>query len=404
MSIHQVHEPIDSRVFRNVLGHFPTGVVVVTAIAREGAPVGMAVGSFTSVSLDPPLVAFLPDRASSSFPRIREADSFCVNVLASDQEPVCRAFAMKKTDKFDGIAWEHAPSGAPRIAGAVAWIDCVPHQIHEAGDHYIVLGRVTGLGVPKPTIPLLFFQGGYGAFAPQALVAGAREEMVQQIRLADQARGELQAMADDLGVETRALAAAGSQQEIVAAAQPRESGASPTSVGLRLPFMPPWNATYLAWSTPEEVDALCAQVFPPLDDARRQAFERERNEIRRHGWSLTLRDREERMSQIFGLFSDIGEYGHTPDLERRLAVAVSQMRPHANPADLDEPTAGRVLALSVPVFDRHGRVPMLLSIFDPPPKSGLAKIRAYRDRLASGAAEVTRRIGGIAPPGYGVRD
>lgn len=153
---------------------------------------------------------------------------------------------------FRDISWSPAPSGAPRIADVVAWLDCEFDTIHEAGDHYIVIGRVTAMGVPRPTIPLLFLQGGYGAFAPRALVSGAREEMVQQIRLADQARDELQRMAEELGVEVRALAAAGSQQELVAAAQPSTSGALPSQVGVRLPFMPPWNTAYLAWTAPEE--------------------------------------------------------------------------------------------------------------------------------------------------------
>ena len=85
----------DSKRFRQVLGHYPTGVTVVTAVDADGQPAGMAVGSFTSVSLDPPLVAFLPDKSSTSFPRIRRASSFCVNVLSAEQENVCRAFAAK---------------------------------------------------------------------------------------------------------------------------------------------------------------------------------------------------------------------------------------------------------------------------------------------------------------------
>jgi flavin reductase (DIM6/NTAB) family NADH-FMN oxidoreductase RutF len=94
---------IDPKTFRGVLGHVPTGVVVVTAIDTDGAPAGLAIGSFTSVSLDPALVAFLPDKSSSSFPKIREAGRFCVNVLAATQESVCRSFATKGTDKFAGI-------------------------------------------------------------------------------------------------------------------------------------------------------------------------------------------------------------------------------------------------------------------------------------------------------------
>src|SRR4249920_1206775 len=130
---------IDPGAFREVLGHFPTGVVVIAGIDQDGAPAGMAVGSFTSVSLDPPLVAFLPDRASTSFPKIRATGSFCINVLADDQEHVCRAFAARGGDKYGSAAWRPAGSGAPILYGVVAWIDCDLDQVLEAGDHYIVL-------------------------------------------------------------------------------------------------------------------------------------------------------------------------------------------------------------------------------------------------------------------------
>ena len=111
----------DPQQFRHVLGHFPTGVAVVTATHRENGPAGMAVGSFTSVSLDPPLVAFLPDRSSTSFPTIRETGSFCVNVLADDQELVCRAFATRGADKYANVGWRAASSGSP-ILDAVAGV------------------------------------------------------------------------------------------------------------------------------------------------------------------------------------------------------------------------------------------------------------------------------------------
>lgn len=159
---------IDSVRFREVLGSYPTGVTVITAIGEDGRPAGMAVGSFTSVSLDPPLVAFLPDRSSSSFPKIRTASSFCVNVLAADQESVCRAFATRGGDKFAGVDWEPASSGAPRLDGVAAWIDCDFESVQEAGDHYIVLGRVRELDSIDSRLPLVFFQGGYGRFSRSA--------------------------------------------------------------------------------------------------------------------------------------------------------------------------------------------------------------------------------------------
>lgn len=156
--------PFDQARFRQVLGHFTTGVTVITADAPDG-PVGLAVGSFASVSLDPPMVGFFPDRGSSSWPKIEASGHFCVNVLAEAQEDVCRRFAGKGDDKFRGLGWHAAASGAPVLEGILAWIDCEIESVTDAGDHYFVLGRVRDLAVVHDGAPLLFFRGGYGRFA-----------------------------------------------------------------------------------------------------------------------------------------------------------------------------------------------------------------------------------------------
>lgn len=155
----------DGATFRRVLGHYPTGVCVVTAADTDGSPVGMVVGSFTSVSLDPPLVAFFPAKSSTSWPLIERAGKFCVNVLASDQKHLCDRISAKGADKFIGIGHRVSAGGSPILGGVVAWIDCALDAVHEAGDHYIVLGRVLALEVEHPGKPLLFFQGSYGEFA-----------------------------------------------------------------------------------------------------------------------------------------------------------------------------------------------------------------------------------------------
>jgi flavin reductase (DIM6/NTAB) family NADH-FMN oxidoreductase RutF len=151
------------------MGQFPTGVVAITAIDVDGAPVGMTVGSFTSVSLDPALVGFFPARSSTSFPRIHAAGRFCVNVLSRPQEPLCRAMSAVGTDRFAGVLWTRSPvTGSPAIEGALAWIDCVINAIHEAGDHHIVVGRVVAFDVVTAGEPLVFFRGGYGGFTGPA--------------------------------------------------------------------------------------------------------------------------------------------------------------------------------------------------------------------------------------------
>jgi 3-hydroxy-9,10-secoandrosta-1,3,5(10)-triene-9,17-dione monooxygenase reductase component len=155
---------IDSGKYRQVLGHFTTGVTVITAAAEAG-PVGLAVGSFSSVSLDPPLVGFFADKGSTSWPKIEGTGAFCVNILGEHQEDVCRRFASKEPDKFAGLGWKATGSGSPLIDDVIAWIDCDIDQVVEAGDHFLVLGAVRELDVAHDGPPLLFFRGGYGRFA-----------------------------------------------------------------------------------------------------------------------------------------------------------------------------------------------------------------------------------------------
>jgi 3-hydroxy-9,10-secoandrosta-1,3,5(10)-triene-9,17-dione monooxygenase reductase component len=156
----------DSALFRQVLGHFPTGVTAITAIGAEGAPVGFSVSSFFSVSLEPALVGFCAGKESSAWPAIRAAGSFCVNVLAADQEAVSRQLSLRGGDRFDGIAWSPAPSGAPRLHDVLAWIDCDIDVVHDAGDHEICVGRVREMQVEREHGPLVYYRGGYGEFAP----------------------------------------------------------------------------------------------------------------------------------------------------------------------------------------------------------------------------------------------
>jgi flavin reductase (DIM6/NTAB) family NADH-FMN oxidoreductase RutF len=155
---------IDSARFRQVLGHFASGITIVTAI-DGGQPVGMTAQSFSSVSLDPPLVAFFPGKSSTSYPRIQSAGVFCVNLLAEDQEALCRTFAVSGGDKFAGVGFRPAAgTGSPVLADALAWIDCRIETEHDAGDHIITVGRVLDLEVTREAKPLLFYRGGFGRF------------------------------------------------------------------------------------------------------------------------------------------------------------------------------------------------------------------------------------------------
>ena len=151
-----------ARAFREVLGRFATGVAVVTAMS-DGEPVGMTCQSFSSVSLSPPLVLFCPAKTSRAWPLIQRAGSFCVNLLADGQHELSDVMATKGIDKFEGIGWEPTPlTGSPLLKGVLGFVDCTIHAVHEAGDHYVVLGRVQELeSYDEVTDPLLFYRGRY---------------------------------------------------------------------------------------------------------------------------------------------------------------------------------------------------------------------------------------------------
>ncbi len=161
------HPEIDSGDFRNVLGHFPTGVTVVTSAGEPGSgrPVGIAIGSFASISLDPPLVGFFLGTASGSWPAMEASGHFCVNVLCEDQQELCGLMASRSDDKFAEVECETSDTGAPILPDVHAVIDCVIEQVVPAGDHNLVIGRVQSLTTKREHPPMVFYKGQYGSFA-----------------------------------------------------------------------------------------------------------------------------------------------------------------------------------------------------------------------------------------------
>jgi 3-hydroxy-9,10-secoandrosta-1,3,5(10)-triene-9,17-dione monooxygenase reductase component len=161
-----VHDDPDAvakaRLFRDVLGRFASGVTVVTTISND-EPIGMTCQSFSSVSLDPPLVVFIPAKSSRSWPLIQRSGKFCVNFLAADQAELSNTMASRGADKFGEVKWTPSSgTGSPVLEGSLAHVDCTIHTVHEAGDHYVVIGRVVDLHTDQVDAdPLLFFQGKY---------------------------------------------------------------------------------------------------------------------------------------------------------------------------------------------------------------------------------------------------
>jgi len=169
VAVHDDPEAVaKARLFRDVLGRFASGVTVVTTTSN-GEPVGMTCQSFSSVSLDPPLVLFIPAKSSRSWPLIQRSGKFCVNFLAADQAELSNTMASRGADKFGEVKWTpSAQTGSPILEGSLAHVDCTIQTVHEAGDHYVVIGRVVDLNTDElDADPLLFFQGKYRTTDPR---------------------------------------------------------------------------------------------------------------------------------------------------------------------------------------------------------------------------------------------
>ncbi len=276
---------ITAGLFRQVLGQYPTGVCVVTAIHPDGEAVGMTIGSFTSVSLQPPLVGFMPERTSSSWARLRECGPlFCVNILSEGQEDIGRIIAARKRNKFDGLSWRSSPAGLPVLTDSCAFIDCAVEDVFHAGDHDIVLGRVLDLGVERPFMPLLFFRGGYGSFMPQTI--SARDtDLVEQLRLVDIVKPVMENLADKLQSEVTVITRVRHELVVIATVGRAKTAVVPTRVGQRVPFMPPLGGVHAAWADDEDQKAWLSRLPEDLD---REAYGKVLRLIQRRGYSFGL--------------------------------------------------------------------------------------------------------------------
>jgi flavin reductase (DIM6/NTAB) family NADH-FMN oxidoreductase RutF/DNA-binding IclR family transcriptional regulator len=377
----------DTQWFRRVLGQYPTGVCVVTGMGEDGRPAGLVMGSFTSVSLDPPLVAFLPDKSSSSWPRIAPSGKFCINVLAGDQEDVCRRFASKAPDKFEGYNWRAGRTGSPVLEHVVAWIDCELEVIHETGDHWLVIGRVVELDVERNAPPLLFYQGGYGSFQPLSYVT-EDEDLAGQMFYADRSRADMEAIALDTGMQVRALALV--RDEIVLVASAGEAPADePALIGTRVPALPPVGSTWLAHADEQQVAGWLRLADPADHDEHRARLV----EVRERGWSVAL------VGPVYDELTALAVEARERGAENRLATRGREIIPTL-PLDplgytLEDPAP--LLELYAPVFAPDGHVALLLALSGFAPDASHADKQAALDRLLAGARAATEKVGG-APP------
>jgi flavin reductase (DIM6/NTAB) family NADH-FMN oxidoreductase RutF/DNA-binding IclR family transcriptional regulator len=376
----------DPQRFRRVLGQYPTGVSVVTARDDTGAAVGMAVGSFNSVSLDPPLIAFFPKRESSTWQQIEKATSFCVNILSADQEHLCRRFAAPALDRFAGIDSREAGSGAPIIDGVVAWIDCDVEFVHEAGDHYIVIGRVRELDIENAALPLLFYQGGYGRFAPHSLAVGDPSGVLtEQLRRVDLARPEMERIGAEIpGARCTAITMHDEELVITATAGDPEAGVIGSLVGQRLAFIPPLGTAFAAWMDGDPVERWLSHL--PAGSARDQ----ERASlaaVRERGFSASMRT-----EKLDAFTSALDELADAPQeaADALLRDRIQQL--DHEPVELSEQIKCNLGSLTFPVFASEGRVAMLLTVHGLPAPCTVEDADRWIECVRSAAARATASL------------
>jgi flavin reductase (DIM6/NTAB) family NADH-FMN oxidoreductase RutF/DNA-binding IclR family transcriptional regulator len=385
---------IDGGHFRRVLGQYPTGVCVITATGPDGRPVGMTVGSFTSVSLDPPLVAFLPRKGSRVFATIAQVKRFAVNILAGDQVALCRRFASRESDQFRSVSWRPSTLGSPVLADALAWIDCRLDKVFEVGDHMVVVGAVQGLAAERAAAPLMFFQGGYGRFSALSMVAGAEDDLAAYLRLAELAGPKLERVATSFGVQAAGSALVGDQ--VIQLAWAGADGASLRTnlVGLRLPFVAPFGLVFAAWEPEPVRDRWLSRHSASASDSRGAASVREAllddlRRARRQGWSA-IPDHA-KLREIESSIVRIAVDGQLPAAIRELDTRIGEFA-----REYAVLSKGRPRGVSVPVFDRAGRVALALTA-QRLPDIGRETLERCRAALVAAGRDLTEAIHGTPP-------
>ncbi|BCW44921.1 flavin reductase [Arthrobacter sp. StoSoilB5] len=380
---------LDPTRFREVLGHYPTGVTAVTGIADDGEPCAMVVGTFTSVSLEPPLVAFMPTRTSFTFDKLRTAESLAINILAHDQEQLCRRLAKPQADKLKNEAWELSKGGAPILADIVASIDCKIEQVVEGGDHYIVLCAVEDLNVHRSIAPLVFFQGGYGGFAMGSFMIRADQDLAPTIARAQTLRSEIESLAFEIGGEITLFTRQGDDAVAVLSAVGADTDII-SPLGSHYPLIPPLGDAFIAWSAPEEQQRWISKAFGATEQELLTLRQR-LAEAHERGWSLSL-DAPGRRDQLEAAIGEYGAGDQLPAKQREISQRIVKSAGYFPIGELDQTASHDVATITVPIHLREGEPQLILRLLYPPKGVPGTTVEAWAQRILSFAADAARLL------------
>lgn len=393
---------IDPRVFRDVLGHYPTGVVAVTATI-EGEPVGMVVGTFSSVSLEPPLVSFMPMTTSATYAKLRGADAVCISVFAHDQIQACRTLASKDPEKFGKVAWSLSPYGAPQIEDAVTHIHGRITGEIEVGDHYITLVAVDALAVARPITPLLFFQGGYGGFSTTGMSAHVDEPLISAARVAEAARPQLDRLATRFGGSAAALVQISAIDQTIGATSYGANADADERIGVRIPLIPPLGEAAVAWS-PDQVDQWVSRIFPP-DPEVVASYRDAAARTRARGYAISRLDADP--AAYAALSEALAEYALgelTPARDRAVRATIASSRASfegtIDPGESSIDLASVVVPVLHPDASEAANSGLVLRLGNLPQGVDAATVHEWIAALQEAAAEVTETLRTTAQRDY----
>ena len=377
-----------AQTLREALAQYPRGVVVVTGLDERGDPIGVP-AAFTPASVDPPVIAILPDRTSAAFSTIRKRATFCVNLLAEDQEKLIRGFASHGSG-VAGVEWRPSPSGSPILDGALSWIDCEFDDVHEVGDRLLVLGRVTSVAVERNALPLLSFQSGFGRFVPGSLSVSRDSGLLDSVAVAELAGDSMELLAQELGVECSVIALVDNHWVAVAAANHSDT-AWRTRLGHRVPIVPPLGVLFVdnPGNGPTQ-DEWLGRLGNATDEdvalARAQL-----GRVRERGWSASLAGRYTK-EELDSFVSAYSEATHTAEQEQDLLGAIRAMAPMHEPAEILADETYDVVNLDVPVRAPSGEVLVVLRLMELPQAALGTEITFWLSMLLEAAAAIERRI------------
>ncbi|MGJ3507705.1 flavin reductase family protein [Enemella sp. A6] len=381
----------DPAAFRSVMGHYPTGVAIVTGIATHGEPLALVVGTFSSVSLEPPLVSFMPMKTSSTFAKLAECSSICINVLAADQEQICRTIARRKTNKLEGIDWKPSPSGDPILEGVISWVDARITTNVDAGDHWVTLCSVEALAVENPVAPLLFFQGGYGSFVVPSLISRIDADIADEVQAAVASRDDLEALARSIGCQCTLMKVV-NRDELVAVAVAAAPGVSvQPDLGQRLPIIPPIADSWAA-HLDEEGRAYWLGKASGAGETQLEIFHRRLDFYREHGFLYRLREQapDDSLQYLSEATTAYGSQRLTPAQEREIRDTITgAVKPEAyDVKPLDDDARYNLSSLIIQVPDDDGPSDLTLRMTFLPQDVTGATVREWVDKAYAYATEL----------------